>query len=55
MYPMAENGFQSVLTAPTQVLASQHYADLCRIVEPLGYPSLLCPANVYQMRGHSIS
>lgn len=37
MISMAENGFQSVLMAPTQVLASQHYADLCHIVEPLGY------------------
>ena len=37
MVAMAENGFQSVLMAPTQVLASQHYADLCNTVEPLGY------------------
>lgn len=37
MIAMAENEYQSVLMAPTQVLAGQHYADLCEIVEPLGY------------------
>jgi RecG-like helicase/REP element-mobilizing transposase RayT len=31
-----EAGFQAALMAPTQVLAEQHYAVLCRWLEPLG-------------------
>ncbi|PYJ09406.1 MAG: DNA helicase RecG [Verrucomicrobia bacterium] len=31
-----EAGFQSALMAPTQILAEQHYAVLCRWLEPLG-------------------
>lgn len=34
---MADSGYQSVLMAPTQVLARQHYTDLQALVEPLGY------------------
>lgn len=33
----AENGYQSVLMAPTNVLASQHYEELRKIAESLGY------------------
>lgn len=33
---MADSGYQSVLMAPTQVLARQHYDSLCKLVEPLG-------------------
>ncbi|PZR72065.1 MAG: hypothetical protein DLM73_14100, partial [Chthoniobacterales bacterium] len=32
----AEAGFQAALMAPTQILAEQHYAVLCRWLEPLG-------------------
>ena len=37
MAALAENGYQAVLMAPTQVLAKQHYADLCAILEPVGF------------------
>ena len=37
MVAMADSGYQAVLMAPTQVLARQHYADLCELVTPLGY------------------
>lgn len=36
MIAFAENGYQSVLMAPTQVLAKQHYNDLKNIVEKYG-------------------
>ena len=31
-----EAGFQAAFMAPTQILAEQHYAVLCRWLEPLG-------------------
>lgn len=31
-----ENGYQGALMAPTEILASQHYDDFCRLLEPLG-------------------
>lgn len=37
MIAFAENGCQSVLMAPTQILAQQHYEELRRIAEPLGF------------------
>lgn len=36
MVAMAENGYQSVMMAPTQVLARQHYEELQRVVGPFG-------------------
>ena len=33
----SDSGYQSVLLAPTQVLARQHYEDLKRLLEPHGY------------------
>lgn len=32
-----ENGFQAALLAPTEILAAQHYANLTRVLAPLGY------------------
>lgn len=36
MLAFCDSGYQSVLMAPTQVLAKQHYADLSALVAPLG-------------------
>ena len=36
-----EAGFQAAFMAPTQILAEQHYAVLCRWLEPLGVKILL--------------
>jgi ATP-dependent DNA helicase RecG len=36
MLLVVEAGFQAALMAPTQILAEQHYAVLCRWLEPLG-------------------
>ncbi len=38
VYCMARAGFVSVLMAPTEILATQHAATLCPILEPLGIP-----------------
>lgn len=34
---MADSGYQSILMAPTQVLARQHYDDLMKLMAPLGH------------------
>ncbi len=36
MYLAHLNGFQSVLMAPTQILATQHYETIKKLLEPLG-------------------
>lgn len=43
MVIMADNGFQSVLMAPTEVLASQHYQELCRLLEKTGEKENFAP------------
>lgn len=37
MFIMADNGYQSVLIAPTQTLANQHYLDIIEYSEKFGY------------------
>ena len=36
MYIAVRSGRQAALMAPTEILARQHHADLCRLFEPLG-------------------
>lgn len=31
-----DNGFQSALMVPTEILAEQHFGELCRLLEPIG-------------------
>lgn len=38
MVMASENGYQSALMAPTEVLARQHYEDLCSLLEDNGMP-----------------
>lgn len=40
MFAMADNGYQSVLMAPTGVLAKQHYAELSSYAEKFGYKTV---------------
>ena len=37
MLVIAENGYQSCLVAPTNILAKQHFAELKERIEPFGY------------------
>jgi ATP-dependent DNA helicase RecG len=45
-----EAGFQAALMAPTQILAEQHYAVLCRWLEPLGIKISLRTADHQEER-----
>lgn len=46
-----EAGFQAALMAPTQILAEQHYAVLCRWLEPLGVKISLRTADRQEESG----
>ncbi len=46
MTAIAENGFQAALMAPTQVLARQHYEELRRLTEPLGFKTVFLGAGL---------
>lgn len=39
LFLMAENGYQGVLMAPTAILASQHYQEICSIAQRYGIHS----------------
>lgn len=41
VYLMAKNGKQSAFMAPTELLAVQHYDNLCKLFEPLGITCVL--------------
>lgn len=45
MTVMAENKYQSVLMAPTQVLAQQHYEEISRLTAPLGFKTVFLGAG----------
>lgn len=40
MAAFADSGYQAAIMAPTQVLAQQHYLDLKKLVEPLGFKTV---------------
>lgn len=42
----AENGYQAVLMAPTEILAEQHYATFKRMLEPLHVKTALLTSSV---------
>lgn len=46
VYMAARNGYQSVLMAPTEILASQHAATLADMLEPMGISVALLTAGV---------
>lgn len=43
---MAKSGYQSVLVAPTSVLAEQHYEDIKDLCEPLGIKTVLLTSGI---------
>ena len=46
MLSMSDNGYQSVLMAPTGILARQHYEELCRYIEPYGLKAAYLSGDV---------
>ena len=46
MFLFAENGYQSVLLAPTQVLANQHYLNLSELSEKFGFKTVLLKQGI---------
>ena len=47
-YCAAQNGKQSALMAPTEILAEQHFASLQKLFEPLGIPVALLTGSMTQ-------
>ena len=45
-YLTAQNGQQSALMAPTEILAEQHYASLSKLLEPLGVKTALLTGSM---------
>jgi ATP-dependent DNA helicase RecG len=45
-----ENGYQTALMAPTEILATQHYLSARRILEPAGYRVVLLTGSLEQDR-----
>ena len=48
LYLAAKSGYQSVLMAPTEILAKQHYKDICNLFEDLGITSALLLGSTTQ-------
>jgi RecG-like helicase len=46
MMAMSDNGYQSVLMAPTGILARQHYEELCGYIEPYGLNAVYLSGDV---------
>lgn len=51
---MALEGYQSSVMAPTQILASQHYEEFKRYLEPLGVTSALLTSSTKKKERNSI-
>ncbi|HHY36752.1 MAG TPA: ATP-dependent DNA helicase RecG, partial [Firmicutes bacterium] len=41
-----ENGFQGVVMVPTEILAEQHYLNLCRLLQPIGIEVVLLTGSM---------
>lgn len=46
LFAAASCGFQSVIMAPTEVLAAQHYKELCSLFEPYGIKTALLTGSM---------
>ncbi len=46
MYAAANSGFQSVMMAPTEILAVQHFKNLKKLFEPFGFETILLSGSM---------